>query len=63
MSRWLGSFTKARVITGVMSSVACLPLYAKQSAPRAAQTEVEEVLVTGSYRVVARWMPRHRCSR
>ena len=53
MSRWLVSINKARVMTGVLSSVACLPLYAQQStqnnAQNAEQTEVEEVVVTGSY--------------
>jgi iron complex outermembrane receptor protein len=43
MSKWLGKVNKARMITGVMSGVACLPVLA-QDAP-----EVEEVVVTGSY--------------
>lgn len=47
MSKWPGFRRKALVLTGVMSSAACLPglAYAQDNQ----ETEVEEVIVTGSY--------------
>ncbi|HDZ09230.1 TonB-dependent receptor [Pseudohongiella sp.] len=47
MSKWPGFRRKALVLTGVMSSAACLPGLVQ--AQDNAESEVEEVIVTGSY--------------
>jgi outer membrane cobalamin receptor len=47
MSKWPGFRRKALVLTGVMSSAACLPglVFAQDTA----DSDIEEVIVTGSY--------------
>src|SRR5690606_22751300 len=45
MSRWLGNMKKNRLFIGVATAMACLPV----NAQNAAQNEIEEVVVTGSY--------------
>ncbi len=44
MSTWPGKRSKTRMLTGVITSLACLPAMAQES-----PIEVEEVVVTGSY--------------
>ncbi|MEX2334809.1 MAG: TonB-dependent receptor plug domain-containing protein, partial [Pseudohongiella sp.] len=45
MSKWLGFRNKTLVLTSVMSGAACLPVFAQD----AEQSDIEEVIVTGSY--------------
>ncbi|MBC53738.1 MAG: hypothetical protein CMQ34_15330 [Gammaproteobacteria bacterium] len=47
MSKWPGFRRKALVLTGVMSSAACLPVLVHAQDNQ--EAEVEEVIVTGSY--------------
>jgi iron complex outermembrane receptor protein len=44
MSNWFGNPKKNLLLTGIISSVSCLPVFAQQAAD-----EIEEVIVTGSY--------------
>jgi len=44
MSSWFGNPKKNLLLTGIISSISCLPVFAQQAAD-----EIEEVIVTGSY--------------
>jgi len=44
MYQWFGSSKKSLLISGIISSVSCAPVFAQQSSP-----DIEEVVVTGSY--------------
>lgn len=45
MSARLGNIKRTRLFIGVMTAIACLPVFAQN----AAQGDIEEVVVTGSY--------------
>ncbi len=47
MSRWLGKMNRTRLFTGIAAAMATVPLHA-QDATQAA-SEIEEVVITGSY--------------
>jgi iron complex outermembrane recepter protein len=44
MSSWFGNPKKNLLLTGIISSISCVPVFAQQ-----ATDEIEEVIVTGSY--------------